>query len=327
MENVDIVLMKSVTISDAAANGGRQSFMQVTSNVLNNLFPNVTQTERTAGNTRYRKFFQRNKEGTGETAVNSRVWISQRSTGGGYYRLKAGTDTDVQTDAEGYSDFLGTGYLTQPLAADATTMEALFDTNDGVYDGSRIRLTDNSGGEEFLTIAGSGGVTWNGNTATIVVTSVVRSTYPASQNSLVSGVIDLGDLVAATSDWVETSVSGTYDESTYPLTVNNVGTIDDTWTLTFTGATTFTVVGTNTGSVGSGSTAGNFSPINTLVGTGDYYFILLAAGWGGTWTTGDTVTFTTAHSSGGLWIKEVTPAGTASYTNNRFSLKLYAEGS
>ena len=326
MEGTDLILMKSVTVSSAVANGGRQSFTQVTSNVLNNMFPNTTQSERTAGGTKYRKFFFRNKNSSDETAVNSRVWISLRSTGGNYYRIKAGTDTDVQSDAAGYSSWLGAGYLTSVLAADSTTLEVLFDAATGVYNSSRIRITDSSGGEEFLVVKASGGVTWNGNTATILTTTSARSTYPASQNSLVSGVIDLGDLVASTSLWVETSVSGTYDESTYPVTVNNMGTVDDTWTLEFTGATTFTVTGTNSGSVGSGTTASDFSPINTLVGTGDYFFTILAAGWGSTWAIGDTVTFATGHSSAGWWGKEIAPASTPAYSNSEVRFKLYAEG-
>jgi len=328
VNNTDLVLQKSVTVNNvAASNGGRMSFNQVTSNVLNNMFDNVTQSELTNGVTRYRKFFSRNKNASLETASNSRIWISRRSTGGDYYRIKAGTNTDVQTDAEGYSNWLGTGYLNAVLAVDSTSFSALFDTNDGVYNGSRIRLSDSSGGEEFLTVRAAAGVSWNGNIATIHVTSQVRSTYPASQNSLVSGVVDLGDLVASADTWVETSVSGTYDEATYPVVVNNVGSVEDTWTLTFDSPTTFTVTGTNIGSIGAGGVGSDFSPVNGNVGTGDYYFTISAAGWGGTWAIGETVTFSTHHGAAGLWAKEIVPALTGSYTNSQFRVKLYAEGS
>ena len=325
MESTDLVLMKSVTVNDTDANGARMSFTQVTSNTLNNMFPNVTQTERTNGTTRYRKFFFRNKNAANETGSNARVWISSKSVGGDYFRLKAGTDTDVQSAADDYTNWLGSGYLSSVLAADSTTLEVLFDTNDGVYAGSRIRISDSSGGEEFLTVA-TAGVSWNSNTATITTTTSARNTYPASQNSIVAGVVDLSDLVAATAAWSETSVSGTYDEASYPVEVNNVGTVTETWTLTFTNATAFTVSGASEGSLGAGSTLGNFQPVNTGPGTGDYYFVLRAAGWGGTWALGDTVTFTTTHSSASVWLKEVVPAGTSAQTNNLVSFKLYAEG-
>ena len=327
MEGADLILMKSVVISDAGANGGRQSYNQVSSNVLNNMFANVSQTDRTNGVTKYRKFFFRNKNASDETAANSRIWISSQSTGGDYFRIKDGTDLDTQEEADDYTDWLGTGYLTSVVATDATTIEALFDTPTGVYNGSIIRMTDNSGGEEFLTVKSSGGVTWLGNTATIITTSGIRSTYPASQNSLVSGVIDLGNLVSATSSWAETSASGTYDESTYPVEVNNIGSVSDDWTLTFTAATTFTISGANTGAVGTGSTASDFTPVNASAGGGAYYFIIRSAGWGGTWQIGETVIFTTTHSSAGVWFKEVVPAGTSAKTSNTFKAKLYCEGS
>ena len=326
MESTDLVLMKSVTISDADANGGRQSYTQVTSNVLNNMFANVSQTDRTAGVTKYRKFFFRNKNAADETATNSRVWIASRSTGEDYFRIKAGTDTDTQAEADDYTEWLGSGYLDGALATDATTFDAIFDNNDGVYDGSMIRVTDSSGGEEFLTVKSSGGVSWLGNTATIVTTTGARSTYPSGQNSVVSGVVDLGSLIAATSAWAETTATGTYDEATYPVEVNNPGPVSDTWTLTFTAATTFTVSGTNTGSVGSGSTASNFSPINANAGGGVYYFLIRSAGWGGTWAIGETVTFTTTHSSAGWWSKEVVPASTAAKSSNSVGFKMYVEG-
>jgi len=326
MENTDLVLQKSVTVNDNAANGGRMSYSQVTSGVLNNMFGNITQAERTAGVNKYRKFFMRNKNSGLETAANSRIWISSRSTGGDYFRIKAGTNVDLQSDAEGFSDWLGTGYLTQDLSADSTTFEALFDINNGIYNNSLLRITDSSGGEEFLTVEAAG-VSWVSNTATIIVTTPVRGNYLAGQNSLVMGVVDLSSIVSSSDSWVETSVSGTYDESNYPVVVNNVGTVEDTWTLTFTSPTAFTVTGTNIGSVGSGTKGSDFSPVNPDVGTGDYYFTISGAGWAGTWALGETITFSTHHSAKSVWIKEVVPALTSAKSNNTFKIKMYAEGS
>lgn len=325
MENTDLVLYKSVTISDAEANGGRMSYTQVTSNVLNNMFPNVSQDERTNGATKYRKFFFKNKNAAGETAANSRIWISRRSDGGDYFRIKVGTNIDTQAEADDYTNWLGAGYLYNEIGTDATRMDVVFDTNNGVYNSSLIRLSDNSGKEEFLTVKGSGGVTWNGNIATILTTTCFRSGYPASQDVLISAVIDFGDLVASSDNWSENG-SGTYDEATYPVEVNNVGTIEESWTLTFTSPTAFTMSGANIGAIPGGTVGSDYSPVNTNVGTGDYYFTIRAAGWGGAWTQGDTITFQTHHAAGGFWVKEVVPAATASQTNNQMNLKLYAEG-
>ena len=324
MENTDLVLYKSVTISEAEANGGRMSYSQVTSNVLNNLFPNASQDERTNGVTKYRKFFYKNKNSAVETAANSRIWISKRSNGGDYYRIKVGTDTDTQAEADDYTNWLGSGYLYNSIGIDSTRMDVVFDTNNGVYNSSLIRLSDNSGKEEFLTVKGSGGITWNGNIATILTTTCFRSGYPASQDVLISAVIDFGNILASSDNWSESREI--YDESTYPVVTNNVGTVEDSWTLTFTNGTAFTVSGANTGSISGGVIGSDYSPVNPNVGSGDYYFQILAAGWGIP-QAGDIITFDTHHSAEGFWVKEVVPPATASQTNNEFRLKLYAEGS
>lgn len=324
MENTDLVLYKSVTISEAGANGGRMSYTQVTSNILNNLFPNVSQSERTDGVTKYRKFFFKNKNASGETAANSRIWISRRSDGGDYFRLKAGTNTDIQSTADDYTNWLGSGYLYNAVGTDATKMDVVFDTNNGVYNSSLIRVSDNSGKEEFLTVKGAGGVSWNGNIATILTTTCFRSGYPASQDVLISAVIDFGDLVASSDNWSESREI--YDESTYPVVVNNVGTIEESWTLTFSNGTTFTVSGANTGAISGGVIGSNYSPVNANIGTGDYYFQILAAGWG-TPQAGDIITFQTHHAASSFWCSEIVPALTASRTNSQMNLKLYAEGS
>lgn len=58
------------------------------------------------------------------------------------------------------------------------------------------------------------------------------------------------DLLATVDNWVETG-AGTYNESTYPVLLDHIGTAEQTWTLTFTDATNFTVIGDTIGSVGS----------------------------------------------------------------------------
>jgi len=292
MESTDLVLYKSVTISDAEANGGRMSYTQVTSNVLNNMFSNVSQDERTNGVTKYRKFFYKNKNSAGETAANSRIWISRRSDGGDYFRIKVGTNTDTQAEADDYTNWLGAGYLYNSIGIDSTRMDVVFDTNNGIYNSSLIRLSDNSGKEEFLTIKGSGGVSWNGNIATILTTTCLRSGYPASQDVLISAVIDFGNIIASSDNWSESREI--YDESTYPV---------------------------ETGVIGS-----DYSPVNPNVGSGDYYFTLRAAGFGIP-QAGDIITFDTHHAAKSLWVSEIVPPATASQTNSQMNLKLYAEGS
>jgi hypothetical protein len=165
---------------------------------------------------------------------------------------------------------------------------------------------------------------YSGNTATVELASGVTpdNSYTAS-NTYASGCVNAGDVEASTSDWSESAAgSGTYDESTYPLTLYNDGTVYDTWTIMFTGAGVFSISGTNEGAVATGQSTGeDVSPTNS--NTGQPYFTILSAGWSGTWTTGDTITFTTSPAKQPLWLKQVVPASTNSAANNLFTLGWY----
>ena len=165
-----------------------------------------------------------------------------------------------------------------------------------------------------------GAASWNGYQATVNISGEVGLVF-AQTVTTVSALLPLADLTPGSSNWAETSVAGTYDETTYPLTMYNIGAVTESWTLTFTSATAFTVSGAVVGSVGSGDINSNFAPIN---GAG-YYFLLDKDGWGGTWVAGNTITFNTTHAAKSVWVKESVPAGAASKANNFFTLKLKGE--
>ena len=308
----DIKFYKAVNNNDTAANGGRIGTTEIVDNSINNGFPNVSSANRVAGLTRYRKEFIRN-ENTGDLAMYSgEVWIGVRSTSDDYYQLKAGTDMDAQSDAEGYSDWCGTGLLANAYGSGESSIEVEFDTASGIWDTAPIHIDD---GVNELDTSVVGTPSWVGNTATITISGELGHNFSAI-TTVVSTIVDLGTIKTATDSWVETSSAGTYDEGTYPVTRYNVGTVTDLWTLTFSDATNFSVTGTNTGSVGSGDINTDFQPANGS----SYYFKIDKDGWGGSWANGNTVTFTTTHAGKGLWVKEVVPAGIASYSNNTVTL-------
>ncbi len=164
--------------------------------------------------------------------------------------------------------------------------------------------------------------TYSGNTVTVSLLDPTVNSYSAS-TARAGGCAFGGDVSTGISDWAETSTSGTYDESTYPVSGDNKGTVEDSWTLTMTSSTDFDCVGINTGAVSSGTVGTDFTPINPDTGTG--YFTLPGAGWSGTWATGDTVNFSTSPAKVPLWLKEVVDAGTPADSNNLFVLGFYAE--
>jgi len=138
--------------------------------------------------------------------------------------------------------------------------------------------------------------------------------------TVAAGVVDLGTIEPSFDTWSEVG-SGTYDESGYPPTVYEIGTITDAWELEFTSAVAFTLTGTLTGLIGAGDTSTDFQVANLS----SYYFTILAAGWGGVWTLGDKITFNTVNSAKGAWIKETIPAATVAYASSTTKVAIDGE--
>ncbi|MBF0310825.1 MAG: type II toxin-antitoxin system HicB family antitoxin [Magnetococcales bacterium] len=83
--------------------------------------------------------------------------------------------------------------------------------------------------------------------------------------------------------------------------VDHIAGIEQTWTITFTSATDFTCAGDTVGSVGTGSRNSAFAPTNP-----DHarpYFTLPATGWGGTWASGNILSFKTHPATIPIWEK------------------------
>jgi len=307
----DIRFYKATVNSDAAGNGGRISATRITTNVLNNLFPNISSAERTAGVTRYRKAFVRNYNAGDFEFQNVKTWIDVKSTAEDHFQIKAGTDIDVQSGLSG--NWYGVGILNAAVGSGETELVVDYDTNSGVVNGMTLYLDDGTNTAEVLVNAA---VSWGGNQATISISGEVGVVFDTPGDCVVSSVLDLGDVVASSDSWVEASSSGTYDETTYPVTIYNVGTVTDSWTITFSNSNSFSCAGSNTGSIGSGEITSDFSPANGS----SYYFSVDSDGWGGTWAAGETVTFNTVHAGKSIWFKEVVPAGAGSYASNVLTL-------
>jgi len=199
-------------------------------------------------------------------------------------------------------------------------------------DGDTIRITDmatptsSTGNEEELTISGTPSV--SGNEVTITVAETLTNGYTggtlAAPITYVQSVYaPASDLACTVDNWAETTSAGTYDETTYPVTGDNIGTMEQTWTLEFTDATNFTVVGDTIGSVGSGTTGSDFAPTNSAVSKP--YFTLEAAGWGGTWAAGETIVFQTHPSAIAVWETRVVPAAASSMAGNGITAVLEGE--
>ena len=314
----------ALEVSTAGTNGGRMSANEIISGVVNNVWPHVLQAERTAGSTTWRKIFAKNSNDNDETFLSADLFNDKPTAAGDYIVLFAGTQTDTQTDVSGGSPRLyGGAALKSDVSSGGSTV--VVDVEDaaqtGMFqNGDKIRLSDmadplaGTGNEELLTI--SGAPTVSGTEVTITVAETIANAYTVAGGGHVSSLYHVGDVKCAFDNWAETCAgSGTYDEAANPPIMDNIGTAYQTWTLTFTDATHYTVSGDTVGSVGSGDTSTDFAPVNS-----DFskpWFKLEAAGFAGTWAGSDTIVFKTHPAAAPIWLKRVVPAGTSSLANNR----------
>jgi len=325
IESTDLVLYKSVTVNDTVSNGGRQSYTAVVSNVAVNLFPIVTQAQRTAGITRYRKVFSKLDDDGNEVLYNHKIFVKKQTPADDYIQIKVGTNIDTQAEADDYTGWLGCGRLNTLVSADATSIEVLFEGESGISTGDTGWLSDSTN-EEFVTVTN---VSWVASTATITLSAGLTygyAAYSALDPVYFAGYIDLSDTTSSPDTFVVAVGSGTFDDS--KINTYNQGTIEDDWTIEIeSGDSTYKCTGTFSGEIATGQAkASEFKPSNPNVsGAQGYYFRIQAGAFGGTWAEGNQLTFSTHHASKGVWIKEIVPALTASYSNNNPELRISGE--
>lgn len=145
-----------------------------------------------------------------------------------------------------------------------------------------------------------------------------NSVHYGTTGCVVAAYLDLGTVAASHSTPVKTSPLGTFTDN---ITDYDLGACYDTFTVTFSSATAFTVAGAAEGALGAGVITTAFTPAHW----GSYYFSIPTSCWGGTWANGDTLVFITYPSAEGIWMKEVVPASTAAYSGNKCSFTLDGE--
>ncbi|MBF0371242.1 MAG: hypothetical protein HQL52_17475 [Magnetococcales bacterium] len=335
----ELLFYQPETVSNASSNGGRLTATEIPTSVKNNVWPDVPHAEQETGSTKYRKIFYKFSNDDDIALASPRVFVENPSPGGDRVLIFPGTQTDTQGDLTGSERLYGTGALDLDVSAGASSVDVLVeDAADAVFqDGDLIRISDMAdisdagGAEEFIRLAATGAVSWNGNKATLVFESgVTLSNAYSAALTRVGSVIESADIQGGWDSWGGSTAAGTYDGETPPTApttnvplLDSIGSIEQTWTITFTTATAFTCSGDTVGSVSGGSISTDFAPNNS-----DFskpYFTLPFAGWGGTWAPGDILTFTTHPAAVGIWWKRVIPAGAGSLSANRVFVAITGE--
>jgi len=314
------IIWRRATVMDplSASNGGRMTHTSIPSSVKGNIWPDVPHAERIAGSTKHMKVYVHVANETNLRLIQPRLFIETQTPGDDAIVLFPGSFTDTQA-AVAPSRVYGAGKLNASVTTGASVLAVM--TEGAALDyfkaGDLIRVSDKAsvisvtGNVQYIRIAG-GGVSYSGDVATLTLDGTLSHDFNSS-NTKVASVIEPDDVVGSYTN-LSLTASGTFDSTTYPIIVNSVGGVYDDWTVTFTNGTNFTCVGAHTGSVGTGNISSDFSPANPAFSRP--FFTITREGWGGTFTTGNTLTFRTLPAAVPLWYRRVIPAGAGSLSGN-----------
>ncbi|MDO8940911.1 MAG: hypothetical protein Q7U98_17285 [Methylicorpusculum sp.] len=168
---------------------------------------------------------------------------------------------------------------------------------------------------------------------TLTLSQPITHVFPANE-TLVANAIIFGDLYARTSIpfdqqtwtnvWSDTvigsSVAAQYNNTQYPIQVDNASCIQEKWALIFTSSTTLNVIGQNVGQILTGvSIAANIAPINP--NTGQPYFTIYKDGFGAGWASGNVLRFNTFGANAPTWIIQAIAQGPATDDDFTFCLE------
>ena len=328
MLDSDIKSFHAAEVSSASTNGGRRSYNEVISGVINNVWPHVTKAERQAGGVLTRFIYTLVADDTDGTLIAADYRLDNPTDGEDYVVAFEMPYGSTNADITGSERKYGSGKIVADIDAGDSTFDIVVDHVDlasgadaVIKVGDTCQLTSktspdsSSGDEEIITVSAVSNVD---TTVTVTAVAPVANAYLASVGSRLSSVIVRGDIKTASSNYVVTTAGdGDYDSGLYPLVLDNLGTEQDSLTFSFTDATHFTCTGTSGNAYGSGDTATDFTPINPA--NSKPFFTLEAAGFSGTWAGGDTITVDIAEASFLMCLKRVVPAGCASLANNKIT--------
>ena len=324
MLSTDLVVYKPLA-------NGRCSATTISSGVVQNVFPHVTSSQRAAGLVTDKKTFWGLKNTDNIPLLDPEAYHDKPTTSPDDYVVmwlsgQRTAEDDLATEMAS-ADLVGTAMLNANIAINDSTFDVVVKnadllpgaTYDIFQDGYSVKVCSNTdalatdGTEEVKVISGT--PTYSGLVVTITVTVPFVAAFTADSVSRVSSLLKPGDTEPSATTMVVTSSAGTVDEGSYPVLLDNLGSVDEDWTIAFTDATHFTLSGDSRGSIGSGVIGTDFSPVNSDFSR--IYMTIETGLWGGTWQAGDTVTFTTHPARVPIGQRRVVPAGSASLANNK----------
>jgi hypothetical protein len=326
-----LVPFHAQNVTDDDTCGGRISFNAITSGSPGCTHGHVFKAKRAAGNVAYpdcRKIFYRNCNPSGEVAYAPGLFLFRPNPSSAWVYKVVGTQRNTRADLTGSEARYGAGLLASAVLANATTLvvnvkhadlAACFAVGRPTRISNRALASSTTGTEEEVT-----------PTAVSVAGLQVTLTIPApgvanpySAGATVFSVYYPGSELQCVVDNYSESGGNLFDEATFPVVGDNLGTAEETWTVTRLTDTTFSCVGDTIGALDNGSTGADYAPINPA--NNMPWFTLPAAGWLGALPSGYSLSFQTHPPAISVFEFRVIPPDCPSLAGDGITLGLDIE--
>lgn len=119
---------------------------------------------------------------------------------------------------------------------------------------------------------------------------------------------------------IGSNAPATFNDTDYPLVVDNGNAITERWAIVFTNSTNFEVRGETVGTIATGNVNTDCTPVNPR--TDEPYFTIPHDGWGIGWATNNVVRFNTIGGLAPLWCIRTTLPGTPETAVDSFRLQV-----
>ncbi|MCK5872844.1 MAG: hypothetical protein KAG26_08460 [Methylococcales bacterium] len=325
-ETSQFKILEASVKTDTAINGSTPSNIVIPDATRNNVFPKITEFDRQNGFERKRKVFFHLASPTNEIPSDAAVYLEGTTPSGTRCYLLEANFRDTQAGVNPAARRYAGGLLSTDALANTTSLVVDFEVGAGadlvIQIGDAISITNTSGSLEQNTSASV--VTWVADQATITISEPLGADFLVADSISVGSMIVKNNLTTSQDNWLKNSTSGVYDEATYPLVLNHLGTIEQIIIVTMNSPTAFTANSDIAGiALGSGDASTDFSPINPNSGTP--YFTLTAAGFSGVWAAGESFTVSVHPAMLPFWWVLKGPAGMSASSVDNSVLGFSAE--
>lgn len=142
--------------------------------------------------------------------------------------------------------------------------------------------------------------------------------------NLQARVQGLFDQLSWTDVWsderIGAAADATYNDTDYPLVINNADCITERWVLEFTSTTSVKIIGETVGQIGTASITSDIAPLNPR--TGQPYFTIDKDGFGGGWAAGNALRFNTIGALASVWCARTVLPGPAGASPDAFRIRV-----